>query len=345
VSTPEPAIPLAFAGAGWISAVHGLAATAVGAPVLAVASRNPARAAERAEQLGARPCRYEELPAGARGVVVATNPARHALDAMAAAQAGAGALVEKALTTTLRDADRLVEASTQMPIAYAENLAHAPLVRTAVERRPALGAVHDLELRVIQPRPTWGEFLTPAWGGGVLFDLGPHPIAVALLLMPDDPPVEVSARVEQGADIPVDDHAVLALRFRSGVDARLTVSWRAAAGTVWDVQAASPTGVLRGELIPNLELEHNGEPVMLPAPRADLPDPRLSQMGYVDQLAAFVQDLDAGTTPTVGAELGRDVLDVIAGAYASAARGGAGVALPFDGPRDRTPLELWLGIS
>ena len=43
------------------------------------------------------------------------------------------------------------------------------------------------------------------------------------------------------------------------------------------------------------------------------------------------------------AAFGRDVLELICAAYASAGRGGAWVALPFDGPRDRTPLELWLG--
>ena len=39
----------------------------------------------------------------------------------------------------------------------------------------------------------------------------------------------------------------------------------------------------------------------------------------------------------------RQVLDVVCGACASAAADGALVELPFDGPRHRTPRQLWLG--
>ena len=41
------------------------------------------------------------------------------------------------------------------------------------------------------------------------------------------------------------------------------------------------------------------------------------------------------------ATFGRTVLDIVCAAYASAAAGGADVAVPFTGPRDRTPLQLW----
>src|SRR3546814_7830930 len=39
----------------------------------------------------------------------------------------------------------------------------------------------SLEVRALQPRPTWGDFMTESWAGGVLFDLGAHPVAIALL--------------------------------------------------------------------------------------------------------------------------------------------------------------------
>ena len=67
----KPSVTLAFAGVGWIAAVHGYAIDQVpGLTVTAVASRDPSRAAKSAEHLGARACSYDELPAGADGVVV-----------------------------------------------------------------------------------------------------------------------------------------------------------------------------------------------------------------------------------------------------------------------------------
>ena len=41
------------------------------------------------------------------------------------------------------------------------------------------------------------------------------------------------------------------------------------------------------------------------------------------------------------AAFGREVLDVVCAAYASAGRGSSLVTVPFAGPRSLSPLELW----
>ena len=338
----EAATTLAFSGAGWIAAVHGYAiAQLPDVAVTAVASRDPERAAATAQVVGAAACAYEDLPAGADGVVVCTPPGRHAADALQAVRAGAGALIEKPLCTTLADADALVDAAEHgAVIAYAENLVHAPAVRLAIEHAAQIQPVDVLEVRAIQPRPTWGDFLTEAWGGGVLFDLGVHPLAVALLLAAPAAPVEVRATLEGADEHPVDEHAELHLAFDSGLVARVITSWRGTGTPVWDAQASSPDGVVRLELLPEVQLERNGVVVPLPPVPEGLA-PQLEQLGYRPQVAAFAADLLAGAAPEVGAAFGRTVLDVVCGAYLSAGRGGAWVDLPYDGPRDRTPLELW----
>jgi myo-inositol 2-dehydrogenase/D-chiro-inositol 1-dehydrogenase len=339
----SPAAPtLAFAGAGMISVVHGMAAQLAGLPVVAVASRTSARAEERAGQLGARPCTYAELPAGADAVVVATPPASHAAGAIAALEAGAGVLVEKPLATTLADADQLVAAARAAgrPVVYAENLAFAVPVRHALAGIAELGAVDHLEARSLQPRPTWGGFLDPAWGGGVLFDLGVHPLALVLLAAGADQVADVSAALDASDDLVVDDHAVVDVRFASGRRARVEASWRHPTAA-WDLQAASDTGVVRLELRPDVLLERNGEPVVLPAGPTGA-DPRLAHFGYVEQLEALALALTGGPASPIDGEFGRLVLEVVCAAYASAGRGEP-VALPFAGPRDRTPLELWQG--
>jgi len=337
------AIDLALAGAGHITIVHGLAARDVpGLTITRVASRTPEAAAERAGQVKAEACTYDELPAGADAVLVATPPARHAADALQAMAAGAHVLVEKPLATTLEQADALVDASAAGGhlLSYAENLAFAPVVQAAVAFTGQLGPLRNLEVRSLQERPDWGGFLEAEWGGGVLFDLGVHPIAVALLLAEDDPVVAVRGRLEGAADIEVDEYAEVDLVFGSGLVARVVASWRDPQPQ-WDLQAASDTGVVRADLLPHLTLERNGEPLPVPAAPQGTDLPQVHQFGYVAQLSAFVADATAGTEPVIGAEFGRLVLEVVCAAYASASQGGADVALPFTGRRDRTPLQLW----
>jgi hypothetical protein len=60
-------------------------------------------------------------------------------------------------------------------------------------------------------------------------------------------------------------------------------------------------------------------------------------------MEAFAVDLLKRRPPRLGAELGRDILEIVCAAYTSAGRGGAWIELPFDGPRDRTPIALWRG--
>jgi myo-inositol 2-dehydrogenase/D-chiro-inositol 1-dehydrogenase len=342
VPPSEDGLPLALAGAGWMAAVHAMAAALVeGAYVATVASRDPERAAALAAGAGATSCRFEDLPKGARAVVVATPPALHAAHALAAVEAGVAALVEKPLCTTLADADRLVAAAKAgAHLAYGENLVHAPVVASALAHAAQLDGIDVLEVRALQPRPTWGDFLTEGWGGGVLFDLGPHPLALALLLAAPARPVEVQATLAGASDHPVDEHAEVGLRFDSGALARVVASWRGQGAPVWDAQASSPDGVVRLELLPRPLLERNGVEVRLPPPPPDVPAP-LVELGYLDQLRTFAAEVADGRPASVGVAFGRSVLDVICAAYASAGAGGAWVPLPFEGPRTRTPLQLW----
>ena len=301
------------------------------------------RAEERARQVHGRACSYGELPDGADVVVVATPPSRHAADAIHSLERGAAVIVEKPLATTLDDADRLVEVAAAHGdrLGYAENLAFAPVIERALALGHSLGPLTHLEARAEQPRPDWGDFLTESWGGGALFDLGVHPLAVVLLMAAPAKVVEVTALLEGADDIAVDEYAAVRLRFDSGLSAHVVASWRSP-NAVWDLQAASDTGVVRAELLPALLLEHDGEPIALPpVTGGDGSMPQLAQFGYTRQLAAFTDDFAAGRAPEMGARFGRLVLDIVAAAYASAARSGRPEPVPFTGPRDRTPLQLW----
>lgn len=333
----------AFAGAGWITAVHALAIDALAdSEVVAVASRTAESAAARVGQTGGRVIGYDELPADADLVIVATPPRRHAVDALRAMAEGASAVVEKPLCATLDDADRLVRVvEAGGCLTYAENLLFAPAVEQALEEIRTLGPLTHLSARAMQSRPTWGSFTSRSWGGGVLFDLGVHPLAIVLRAAVPARPAGVRAAFERSDDIEVEDRASVQLRFDSGLVAQIEVSWREQA-PVWDLQGASEEGVVYLGLLPEIVLERSGDPVEVPVPAPDDVAPQLASLGYLDQLRDAEASWRAGTSSTVSdVYLGRDLLEIVCAAAVSAAQESGEVPLPFEGPRDRAPIELW----
>lgn len=323
---------------------HAAATRHLGFELSAVASRTPERAAKLAEPFGSTAVTYSELPGNADIVAVATPPQCHAADAIRMLDAGAAVLLEKPLCRTLDEADQLVAAAARHGgrLLYAENLAYAPIVQRMIALTPRIGALTHLEVRTLQGLPTWGAFTTDEWGGGALFDLGVHPLAIALLVANaagEGSPVAVSAQLRGGEGHNSDEHADVSLRYRSGLVTHVESSWQAGPEPLWDAQVAGATGVVRAELLPVQSLELNGEEIALPAATSQIP--MLDQLGYTEQLRAFTGDLAASREPIMSATFGRHVLQVVAAAYQSAGRRGDEVALPFTGPRDLTPLQLW----
>jgi myo-inositol 2-dehydrogenase/D-chiro-inositol 1-dehydrogenase len=343
----EPSVVLF--GAGMISRAHGAAAGFSNMPIVAVASRSTARAAERAAEFDARPVGYDDIVqrrVEADIAVVCTPPQCHARDAIALLDAGYGVLLEKPLCRTLAEADDIVEASARHGgrLLYAENLAYAPVVQRLLALVPQLGRPNHIEVRSLQALPEWGGFTTDEWGGGALFDLGVHPLSVALLVANaagEGTPTSVRAALRGSTSHGSDEHAELFVTYASGLDVRIESSWQHGPAPLWDAQVSSPTGVLRAELLPDPQLEHNGDPV--PLPPVTMRVAQIEQYGYLAQMRALASDLQHGTTPLMSASFGRLVLDVVCAAYCSAGRGGAPQALPFAGARDRTPLQLWRG--
>src|SRR5690606_12935556 len=129
-------------------------------------------------------------------------------------------------------------------------------------------------------------FLTEGWGGGVLFDLGVHPLALVLALAAPARPVEVRAELAGAPDHLVDEHARVRIAFDTGLVARVEVSWRQAGAPVWDVQVSAPDGVVGVDLLPEVRLERNGVDVPLPAAPAGVV-PQLEQLGYLPQMESF----------------------------------------------------------
>lgn len=331
---------IALCGAGTIAGVHALAAREIGVPVIAVASRTSERAERLALSTRAAVVEYPELPAGAEVVVVATPPSEHADHTWHALAAGATVLVEKPLCRTLAEADRLMSIEDADRIVYAENLAFAPAFAEFLTRARTLGPLTHLELRTLQSRPTWGGFLDPSWGGGALFDLGVHPLALAVLIGRSTGNGEIVSTYATLDGDTTDTHADVTLTFASGLRARVISSWDGPESGVWDVQASSRTAVLRLDLRPTVSMESNGEPVHLPSPSASIGV--LEEFGYVDQLRAAVALHSDGRRSIMDVKFGRWMMEIVSACYVSA-RSGESVAVPSGCDRDKSPWELWRG--
>lgn len=347
---------VAFLGAGWATAMHG--AVLKGLPdarVTAVASRTAASAERRSWWFESDCTTFGELDELlARGdvdvAIVTGPPSVHAAHAKAALAVDKHVIVEKPLCTTLAEADEMVETVRRGPgkLAYAENYAFAPQIRTAAEivASGRLGALRSLHVYTLHGRPRYGDFLRPEWGGGTLFDMGAHTIYWALRLAGSAPVTSVKASLESAADNEGDDYADVELSFQHGLTGRVEVSWREASMRS-GASVEGSEGTLEMGLAPSsyLRLRAGGSTEDLPG--AELPRRTVAgfagKFGYVQQLQSFLEAFRSGAAPQPGVEEGRAVLEIIAAAYASAGRGGDAVELPFAGNRKATPYELWRG--
>ena len=337
---------VALHGAGMISMVHAASVKFLGYELTGVASRTSARAEKVASMFDSRATTYEALPEDADIVVVSTPPNRHMADAIRMINAGAAVLLEKPMCRTMYEADRIVDTAAAHGgrFAYGENLAYAPVIQMMLGLAPRVGRLTDLEVRALQGLPNWGAFTSDDWGGGALFDLGVHPLAVAMMLAAasgEGPVVAVSCTLRGSDRHRSDEHAEVRLHFGSGFTAKVVSSWQAGPEPMWDAQLAGHNGVLRAEIFPSPTLEHNGAPVQLPAPTGAMP--LLEQLGFAAQLEALVEAVRARREPLMNAAFGREVLQIVLTAYTSAGRQGARVPLPYAGAIDRTPLQLWHG--
>ncbi len=331
-----------------VAGVHVAACHSLDWRVSAVASRSPDSASKLASPIGAASVTFDELLDTRRGeiAIVATPPATHADAVVALLDAGYHVVVEAPVACTLSDADRIIEAETRAnrPVLYSEHLVASPAVDGLLARVGAVGALTHLSTRATQPPPTWrpGDGVDANWGGGALFDVGVHPVGMALRVASEAQagrPVSLTAVIVDAETR--SEHGTIKLRFESGLVATISARWQPDTSPDWDLQASSAAAVLRADLYPSPTLEHNGTRVPVGSPARSLSPSLVDDYGYAPQLKRFWTNIRTGRPVPATSRLGRQVLDVICAAHWSAGRNAVEVPLPFAGPRDRTPAQLF----
>lgn len=346
---------VALLGAGSVTALHGPILEAMPeARVAIVASRSFEAAERRAWRFGCEATTFEKLDAllvrrDVGAVLVAGPPSVHLEHVRAAVAAGRDAIVEKPLCRTLAEADELglLAAAGRARIAYAENYAFAPLLVAAsqVIASGRVGRLRRLHVFTLHPRPRYGDFLRPEYGGGALFDLGAHALWWAWMLAGFLPVAGVRATLE-GAAGEGDVYADVVLRLAGGVEARVEVSWRESSPRA-GAEVEGDDGSVEMALEPRsrLLLRRGGAEERLPWTGGGRGTTAgyAAKMGFVQELEAFLAAFRSGSEPGPDVAEGRAILEITTAAYASAGRGGAEVALPFEGDRRKTPYQHWRG--
>jgi predicted dehydrogenase len=147
-----------------------------GMGVSALCRRDHAAGRELADELG---CRYHAAPqdliadTDVDGVIICTPPSTHFEWAAAVRAAGKPLLLEKPMTATLCEAERLAEldaASPGPPLMLAQTLRWNPVIEKARELWPQLGRVHLIRMaQRLQPTElSWQRNRDETVGGSVL---------------------------------------------------------------------------------------------------------------------------------------------------------------------------------
>jgi predicted dehydrogenase len=227
----------AVVGCGKVAHIHAEALRDIPeSDFVAVCGRDPAKARAFADQYGVTPYRRvaEMVGAGVEAVVVATPHPAHASVTTEALRAGAHAIVEKPLASSLEDCDAMIAAARSLGKTLAmisQRRLYAPTrrVRDAIDAgklgRPILGTVTMLGWRdeaYYRSDPWRGRW--DLEGGGVLVNQAPHQIDILQWLMGEvDELYGIWANLNHPT-IEVEDTSIAVLRFRSGALGNILVS-------------------------------------------------------------------------------------------------------------------------
>jgi predicted dehydrogenase len=227
----------AVIGYGKVAHTHAEAlATIPESEFVAVCGRDAAKARSFADRYGVKPFTSVEemVGAGVQAVVVATPHPAHASVTVPALRAGAHAIVEKPLASSLQDCDAMIaaaHASGRTLAMISQRRLYAPVVRVrrAIDAgklgRPVLGTAtllgwrDEAYYRADPWRGSWdGE------GGGVLVNQAPHQIDILQWYMGDADELYGAWANLNHPTIEVEDTSIAVIRFRSGALGNIVVS-------------------------------------------------------------------------------------------------------------------------
>lgn len=288
--------------------------------LVAVMRRDEDKARDFAERHGAK--RYyadvRELIADeeVNSVYVATPVYLHCEQTIMAAAAGKHVLCEKPMAMNVGECRRMIKAckNNEVLLAVAYYRRFYPCVMKAKELL-ASKAIGDVMLARVNLTGYYNPKDATQWrtqpalsGGGVLMDVGSHRIDVLIYLLGDVERVTGYAETLH-AHYAVDDAAVLALRFKSGVQAIANFNWNIGFGAD-ELEFYGTEGKLHIDLgNGDMELRRGNE-----RQEWHLPPPKPTHIGLVRD---FVESLATGNKPACSGEDGLKANAIMEAIYAN----------------------------
>jgi len=232
--------------------------------LVAVASRDRARAAEYATQWGIERAHgsYEALVADPEvDVVYVPLPNHlHAEWTIRAARAGKHVLCEKPLALTVGEVEAMAAAARESGVLVAEGFVYRHHPQTLkVKELVDGGAVGEVQLvrgsfSFTLDRPNDIRF-RPDWGGGCLWDVGCYPLSFARLVLGAEPVEVVGTQVLGPSG--VDETFAGQLLFPGGVLAQVDAGFRSEPRTAAEIAGTEGTILVRQPWRPE------GQPILL----------------------------------------------------------------------------------
>src|SRR6476620_6603143 len=360
-----PPIKIAILGAGFISEIHceSYHRFVPGAEVIAVYTRNAEKAQSFAQKHGISQW-YDDLDAiiqlsGADVIDICLPNFLHAEATLKAAAAGKHIIIEKPLSVTLEEADKMIAACKKagVKLMYAEELCFAPKyerVRHMV-KEGAIGEIYMLKQaeKHSGPHSDWFYDVNLA-GGGVLMDMGCHGIAWFRWMLNNAKAVSVCATMNtdlhmgrtEGAD-----NSVVIIELERGVIGVVENSWAKHGGMDDRSEVHGTGGVIYADLfMGNSAISYSKHGYGYAMEKADTTVgwsftvfEEVFNQGYPHELKHFVDCVRNNKEPLVTGEDGRVVLEILYAAYASAGQGKK-IMLPFRADVKK-PIDLWLNPS
>lgn len=332
-----------------------------GASVVAVADAQEDRAIKLAAQFGVKKtvssaAALIEDP-DVDLVVVATPSRTHHAIARAAIEAGKHVLVMKPMTTSVEDAEDLVDLATRNGVLLAVDhtfvyTAAVRKIREMVESQ-ALGDVYYID----SVRINLGVFQSDV---NVIWDLAPHDISIIDYIMGGEIPTEVSAIGAAHAGSVRENIAYLTLRYGPNVMAHVHVNWLAPAKIRRTIVGGSKQMVVYDDMQPSEKLQVYDKGVTI-APwddpemvysqlvsyrSGDMWAPRLeSREALAVEAEEVVSAILTGSSLVGDAEAGLRTVRVLAAAEESVQRGSQLIRLDSAGSLHAVPDPKMQAIS
>ena len=254
----------------------------------------------------------------------------HAMAALKAIEHDKHVIVEKPFTTTVEDAAKVVDAAKKkgLKVMYAENMLFSPPLRRAKQiiDEGAIGDVLIVEARESHSGSHSPYALKKEYcGGGVLMNLGVHPIAIALWLI--DSPVD-HVYAEMGNlyhKLEAEDHASLFIRFKDDRLATIHASYTVKGGIDDRVEIYGTDGLIFVDLSHASPLKvYSEKGYSYVVEKASLSTgwsfpavDEVWQLGYANEIEYFVNCVREDKEPFPDGEFGKKVLEVVSAAYKS----------------------------